>query len=76
AQTAGTAGIKILHLPTKSIMAELTFKASVDEIYEVCVFPATTRPNVLNTINPIHKFSLSIPGSTFWANPDQAGVQA
>jgi uncharacterized protein (TIGR03032 family) len=71
AQTANTAGVKIIHLPTKSLIGELTFKTSVDEIYEVSIFPNTIKPNVLNTINPIHKFSLSVPGSTFWANPEQ-----
>jgi uncharacterized protein (TIGR03032 family) len=71
AETANTAGIKIIHLPTKALVGELKYQASVDEIYEVKILENKMRPNVLNTINPIHKFALSIPGKTFWANPNQ-----
>jgi uncharacterized protein (TIGR03032 family) len=67
--TADFAGIKIIHLPTQSEVGEIKYKTSVDEIYEVSILPEMIRPNILNTINPIHKQSLSIPGSTFWANP-------
>lgn len=66
---AVSAGIKVIHIPTKAYVGELQFKASVDEIYEVKVLSGMTRPNMLNTINPVHKLSLSIPGATFWANP-------
>lgn len=63
------AGIKVIHLPTKAIVGELVFKTSIDEIYEIKILPRMLRPNILNTINPIHKLSLSIPSATFWANP-------
>ena len=71
AETADTAGIKIIHLPTKALVGELKYQASVDEIYEVKILQNKIRPNVLNTINPIHKYALSIPGQTFWANPNK-----
>lgn len=67
---AVTAGIKVIHLPTKALVGEIVFKTSIDEIYEIKVMPGALRPNILNTINPVHKFSLSIPSATFWANPD------
>jgi uncharacterized protein (TIGR03032 family) len=70
AEKATKAGIKIIHLPTKALVGELTYEASVDEIYELKILKNMIRPNVLNTINPIHKYSLAIPGKTFWANPD------
>ena len=70
AEEANYAGIKIVHLPTAAEVGEIRYKTSVDEIYEVVVLKDTTRPNVLNTMNPVHKFSLSIPDQTFWANPD------
>jgi uncharacterized protein (TIGR03032 family) len=71
ADTADTAGIKVIHLPTGAYVGEITFTSSVDEIYEVKALPGV-RPNVLNTHNPIHRYSLSIPGTTFWANPEDA----
>jgi len=62
AEEANYAGIKIVLLPTAAEVGEILYKTSVDEIYEVVVLKDTTRPNFLNTMNPIHKFSLSIPG--------------
>ena len=76
AENANTAGIKVVHLPTKALVVELQYTASVDEIYEVKILRDSLRPNILNTINPIHTYALSIPGKTFWANPkDQQGVK-
>ena len=70
ADKAGVAGIKVLHLPTKAIVGELIYQASVEEIYALKILKDSIRPNILNTTNPLHKYSLSIPGSTFWANTD------
>jgi uncharacterized protein (TIGR03032 family) len=67
ANKAGTAGIKIIHLPTKAYVGEISFQTSVDEIYEVKILANTIRPNILNTINPVYKQALAIPGATFWA---------
>ncbi|MBK7667288.1 MAG: TIGR03032 family protein [Sphingobacteriaceae bacterium] len=70
AKTADVASIKVIHLPTQAIVGELTYQTSVDEIYSLKILKDSIRPNILNTINPLHKYSLSIPGQTFWANPD------
>jgi uncharacterized protein (TIGR03032 family) len=64
---ANFAGIKIIHLPTLAEVGEIRYQTSVDEIYEVMVLPNTLRPNVLNTMNEVHKQALAIPGATFWA---------
>lgn len=66
---ANFAGIKIIHLPTNAEVGEIIYKTSVDEIYEVSILPNIIRPNILNTINDTHKYSLATPESTFWANP-------
>lgn len=67
---ANYAGVKIIHLPTNAEVGEMIYQTSVDEIYDIVVMEDMIRPNILNTINSIHKYSLSIPGSTFWANPE------
>lgn len=64
---ANFAGIKIVHLPTKAEVGEIIYETSVDEIYEVAVLEGMMRPNILNTVNDLHKYSLAIPGTTFWA---------
>jgi len=69
AENATNAGIKVVHIPTKALVGELTYQASVDEIYDLKIIENAIRPNILNTINPIHKYALNIPNKTFWANP-------
>ncbi|MEI6436361.1 MAG: TIGR03032 family protein [Bacteroidota bacterium] len=71
AEKADTAGIKIIHLPTRAYVGEIAFLNSVGEIYSVKILDGSLRPNILNTINPVHKLSLAIPGKTFWANPEK-----
>lgn len=66
---ANFAGIKIIHMPTGAEVGSIIYNTSVDEIYEVNILPEMIRPNILNTENEVHKFSLAIPTSTFWANP-------
>ena len=68
ANMADSAGIKIVHLPSGSMAGELTFKASVDEIYEVKVMPNMLRPNILSNTSPLHNYSLTIPGKVYWAD--------
>lgn len=61
------AGIVVVHLPTGSIVGQLKYHASVDEIYDIQVLPNMVRPNILNTHTPMFKMGLSIPTSTYWA---------
>lgn len=69
AKDADQAGIKVLHIPTGALVEEISYQLSVDEIYEIKILEGVLRPNILNTENPIHKYSLSLPGKTFWADP-------
>lgn len=71
AEKASESGIKVIHIPTKAFVGAMTFKSSVDEIYDLQVIEKSNRVGILNTINDIFRLSLSIPGATFWANPKQ-----
>jgi len=68
ADKAGSAGIKVIHLPTNAIVGEFVYQASVEEIYALKILKNCIRPNILNTANPLQKYSPSIPGSTFCAD--------
>jgi len=70
---AQQAGIRVIHLPTGAQVGELIWHSSVDEIYGLKILAGTSRPNILNTINPVFKRALAIPGSTFWA-PDPGAL--
>ncbi len=63
---ADVAGVTILHLPTGTIMAQLTYHTSVDEIYDIQVLPNIIRPNILNTYGAMHLNALHLPNDSFW----------
>lgn len=68
ADKANQAGITVVHLPTGSKVAQLTFQMSVDEIYDIQILPNCIRPNILNTYTDTHTDALSLPKATYWAN--------
>lgn len=72
---AKEAGIVVVHLPTGATVGQITYQASVDEIYDLQVIPNSIRPGILNTEGMEHKLGLSIPGATYWAvvQPTDAG---
>ena len=67
AEEANSAGIEIYHLPTAALVGKINYTTSVDEIFDLKIFPNILRPNILNTINDQHKMGLSIPGNSYWA---------
>jgi len=66
AKDATESGFTVLHLPTGSIVAELKYQASVDEIYDIEVIPGFRRPGIINTEKDTPKMALSLPETTFW----------
>lgn len=67
---AKEAGIVVIHLPTGGIVGQITYQASVDEIYDVQIIPDCVRPGIMNTEGMDHKLGLSIPNATYWAKPE------
>ncbi|MBC7777935.1 MAG: TIGR03032 family protein [Phycisphaerae bacterium] len=70
AEKANQAGIVIVHLPTGSLVGQIRYLTSLDEIYDVHIIADKIRPNILNTTTPDYKLGLMIPESTFWAKPE------
>lgn len=56
-----------VHLPTASIAGMLTYKTSVDEMYDIHALPGYLRPNILNTFTEDYKAGLTTPHATYWA---------
>lgn len=67
AEKAIESGIEVVHLPTGSRAAKISYQTSVDEIYDVHVVADKLRPNILNTMTDDHKMALMIPDTTYWA---------
>ena len=70
AESANEAGIIIVHLPTASIAGKITYKSSLDEIYDIHILSNKIRPNIMNTIKTDYKSGLMTPDSTFWSKPN------
>ena len=70
AEKATFAGVIVVHIPSKAVVANLSYETSVDEIYGVQVLSNHKRPGILNTENDIHTRSLVLPTATFWSQMD------
>lgn len=67
AHQAQEAGVAIIHLPTASLTAQISYQSSVDEIYEIQILSNKLRPNILNTVTADYKAGLMTPNATFWS---------
>lgn len=66
-QESNNAGVTVIHLPTGTIVANLEWLASVDEIYDVQILPNTSRPNIINTYGEAHNEAIMLPNTTYWS---------
>ncbi len=70
AEKALKAGIAIVHLPTGAFVGKIEYHTSVDEIYDVQIFPNMIRPGILNTLKSDYKLGLTTPETTYWARQE------
>lgn len=66
-ESANHATISVIHLPTGSIVAQLKYLQSVDEIYDIQIIEDVRRPNLANTDKGIHSEGLITPQATYWS---------
>jgi len=67
-------GVIAVYLPYKTIVGQLAYKMSVDEIYDVKVIPSK-RPSILSPDMPVSKQAIVLPDKSFWAvNSEQSSV--
>lgn len=70
------AGIAIIHLPSASVVGQIRYESSVEEIYDVQVIPGCRRPGILNTAKMEHKMAIVSPAGNFWAMPQGTEKQS
>lgn len=75
AKKAREAGVVVVHLPSRSVVAKISYLSSVDEIYDVRVIPGKRRPNMLNPHQENVGYALSLPDTTFWSHANQNPTQ-
>lgn len=66
AHKAKKAGISVVHIESGTVMGNILYNTSVDEIYDVQLLIDKLRPSILNTITEDHKMGLMLPETTFW----------
>ncbi len=66
-------GIQVVDLRAGSVVGQIQYHTSVDEIYDVQVLPGMLRPNILGHEAPEHRLALSLPGATFWGAREKKG---
>ena len=60
-------GIVVVHFPSASIVGQINYQSSVEELYDVKVLPGLRRPNVLSTMKDDFRKALVTPDDTYWA---------
>ncbi|MBN2743318.1 MAG: TIGR03032 family protein [Marinilabiliaceae bacterium] len=64
------AGVVAVYLPYKTIVGQIRYAMSVDEIYDVKVIPAM-RPNILSPDMDVHQQAYAYANVCFWADLDE-----
>ena len=64
------AGVVAFHLPTRSRVGILEYVNSVEEIYDVHILQAKSRPNLLTPSDDLQSQGVSTPETTFWRKPE------
>lgn len=72
AEKAKHCGVVVLHLPSGSVVGQITYAASVDELYDIKILPGLRRLNVLNHLKEDHRIALSLPNAGYWLKPPGA----
>jgi len=60
------AGVIAVYLPYKTIVGQVKYKMSVDEIYDVKVLAQKTRPNILSTDMEVNKGAIIFNEKFYW----------
>jgi uncharacterized protein (TIGR03032 family) len=63
------AGIEIVHLPTGARTGNISYRASVDEIFDIHVLPGRTRPGIINPESDHVGRAVVTPSAAYWAVP-------
>ncbi|MEM6772905.1 MAG: TIGR03032 family protein [Bacteroidota bacterium] len=66
-QKALQSGVNVVHLPTGAIVADLTYQASVEELYDVKLLPNLRRPGILSLQKEEHRRALVTPTDNYWS---------
>lgn len=60
------AGVIAFHLPSRRTVGRLEYEQSVEEIYDVHILQAKSRPNLLSPDDPLQSDGVTTVETTFW----------
>ena len=63
-------GVVAFHLPSRTVVGQISYESSVDEIFDVRVIPGIVRPNILSIEKNEHDGIIVVPDGVYWPRPD------
>lgn len=69
AKRAINCGVEVVHLPTATVVGNIRYQSSVEELYDVQIIPKL-RPGILNHLKDDYRLALNTPQSDFWSSPE------
>lgn len=64
---ANHAGILVINIKTGEMVGQIEYLNSVEEIFDVCVLPHTTKPNILSLEKEESYLAMETPFGSWWA---------
>ena len=74
-ETAGTAGVVVVHAPSGRVAGRISFRSSVEEIYDVAVLPEVARPGLVGPGQDVLGRAIPTAEGGYWARPDAPAGQ-
>jgi uncharacterized protein (TIGR03032 family) len=66
ANEATEAGVAVIHEPTGTLVGRLTYRQSVDEIFDVAVLPGQVRPGIVGLDRIERQTAITMPERSYW----------
>ena len=63
---AKRSGVTVVHLASGTLVGQLEYESSVDEIFDLALLPCTRRPGVLGIADDTHRGAIVAGGRSFW----------
>ncbi len=64
-------GITAVYIPTGQPCGHITYRTSVEELYDLVILAGNRRPNILNLEKGLHQTTVVTEEEVFWNNPDK-----
>ena len=68
-------GVTVIYVPTGQPCGFISYKTTVEELFDVKVLPGLMRPNILNHAKQLHKTTIVTESEVFWSDQQKEEVE-